>query len=324
MDRNVASTSSSVTPGATSTRGPRHRPASAASAARWTAPCWRTSSDARWNPNVAELPAQLRDLAPGDPLQAVLDERGLELGQLRVEVRGVVVVAGARTRVVGQRHPRPAQPLGDEPEPLAVRLVREAAAELAVGLGQGLGVARQAVGQRSGDARRRRGRGHGLHQPHRHRLVAVEDVVGLDPQRPLGHLGRHGRVAVAVAADPRPEAQERRDARRSGARPRPRAPGRVERRVGRAVQPWHEREQRRIEHGHRRAHLVERLGGHGAQVGGPPQERDLLAQPAADLAVLRRGEPRVVQPLEEHRAAAQRDERGPAAGLRRVRGQDRA
>ncbi len=148
-------------------------------------------------------------------------------------------------------------------------------------------------------------------------------MVRLDAQRPLGHLGRHGRVPVAVAADPRSEAQERRDAGRSSARPRTLGARDVQRRVRRAIQPWHEREQRRIEHGHRRAHLVERLGGHGAQVGGAPHEGDLLAQAAADLAVLGRGEARVVQPLEERRATAQRDERGPPAGLRRVRGQDR-
>ena len=109
-------------------------------------------------PERRQLPAQLGDLAPGDARQAVVDERGLDLGQLRVEVRGGLVVARAGSRVVGQRHARPAQPLGDAAEAPAVRLVREAAAELAVGLGQGLGVARQAVRERPGDALGRRGR----------------------------------------------------------------------------------------------------------------------------------------------------------------------
>ena len=59
----------------------------AASAAAWTAECWRTSSEARWNPNVADLPAQLGDLAPGDAPEAVGDERVLELGELGVELR---------------------------------------------------------------------------------------------------------------------------------------------------------------------------------------------------------------------------------------------
>ena len=54
--------------------------------------------------------------------------------------------------LAGQRRARPAQPLGDEPEPLAVRLVREAAAELAVGLGQVLGVAGQPRRERPRDA----------------------------------------------------------------------------------------------------------------------------------------------------------------------------
>ncbi len=40
-------------------------------------------------PERRELPAQLGHLAPGDPAEAVVDERGLELGQLLVEGRGV-------------------------------------------------------------------------------------------------------------------------------------------------------------------------------------------------------------------------------------------
>ena len=40
-------------------------------------------------PEGRELPAQLGDLAPGDARQPVVDERGLDLGQLRVEGRGV-------------------------------------------------------------------------------------------------------------------------------------------------------------------------------------------------------------------------------------------
>ena len=92
-------------------------------------------------PERRDLPAQLGDLAPGDPRQPVLDERGLDLGELRIELGRVVVVAGSRPGVVGQGDPRPAQALGDEPEALAIRLVGEAPAELAIGLGQVLGVA---------------------------------------------------------------------------------------------------------------------------------------------------------------------------------------
>ena len=48
----------------------------------------------------ADLPAKVGDLAPGDPVEAVRDERLLELGQLRVELDSAVVVpAGARGRL---------------------------------------------------------------------------------------------------------------------------------------------------------------------------------------------------------------------------------
>ena len=53
-------------------------------------------------PERRDLPAQLGDLAPGDAVQAVGDERVLELGELGVELGGVGVVAGQRRRLVGQ------------------------------------------------------------------------------------------------------------------------------------------------------------------------------------------------------------------------------
>ena len=63
-------------------------------------------------------------------------------------------------------------------------------------------------------------------------------------------------------------------------------------------------------------------GATSAQVRRPPQQRDLLAQTAPDLAVLGGGQARVVEALQEPGAAPQRHERGPAAGLGRVRGED--
>ena len=152
----------------------------------------------------------------------------------------------------------------------------------------------------------------------------------MDADGPRGDLRGHARVAVAVAADPAAGPQERPDARR----PRPRPPGvrrgrrraagrRVQGGVERPVQPRDDREQRRVEERHRGPDLVERRRADDAQVGRPPQQRDLLAQAAPDLAVVGRGQPRVVQPGEQHRAAAERDERRPAARLGRVGGEDR-
>ena len=93
-------------------------------------------------PERPDLPAKLGDLAVRDARQAVGDERVRDLGELGVElgrrvpyrpVRGAASPASAAAR--------PTQSLGDEPEPLPIRLVREAAAELPVGLGEVLGVA---------------------------------------------------------------------------------------------------------------------------------------------------------------------------------------
>ena len=95
-------------------------------------------------PERPDLPAELGHLAERDPRQAVGDERVGDLGQLGLELVGALVAPGPRRGLADQRGPRPTQSLGDEPEPLAIRLVREAAAELSVGLGEVLRVAREA------------------------------------------------------------------------------------------------------------------------------------------------------------------------------------
>ena len=170
-----------------------------------------------------------------------------------------------------------------------------------------------------------------LHQPGGDRLVAAQDVVGVDPQRLLGDLGGHLGVAVAVAADPAAPAQERPDARRprpASARCRRPGPSRA-RRAGRAPRraPGRAAGSTVNSVASKNAIAVRTsssgVGRDDAQVRGPPQERDLLAQPAPDLAVLDGRQARVVESVEQDGAAAQRDERRPPAGLGRVRGQDR-
>ena len=161
-------------------------------------------------PECRQLPAQFGHLAPRDPRQPLVRERLLDLAQLRIQVIGGVVVARAGTRFPGQHRPRATQSLGDEPEALAVRLVRETPPELPIGLGQVLGVARKTRGKRPGKVLMRGRRRHRLHESQRHGLVPVEHVVGLDPQRPQRHVRGHARIAVAIAADPGPEPDERR------------------------------------------------------------------------------------------------------------------
>ncbi len=278
----------------------------------------------------AELPAQLGDLAPGHPAQAVGGERVLDLDQLGVELGRGAVATGECGRFAGQGRPRAAEPLGDEPEALPVGLVREAPPELSIGLRQVLRIAGQARGERSRHLVGGRRGGDRLHQARCDGLIAVEDVVGVDPQGLLGDLGGHARMAVPVTADPAAPVEERPHPRRPGAAPRGvrgrpvRPAGRlVERLVEHPVEPRRQGEQRGIEEGHPGPHLVERGGGDQAQVRGPPQERDLLAQAPPHVAVLRRCEARVVETIEDRAAAPQRDQHGPPSRLGRMGGQDR-
>ena len=252
-------------------------------------------------PERRDLPAQLGDLAPGDPRAG--RRRRARPGSRRARRRA------RRRRRSGRTAARPRRSA-----PTRVRRSRSAMnpkrwrygssgkrrrSWRSVSGSSSASRARRVASGRGDAGRRGRRRRHGLHQPQRDRLVAVQDVVGLDAQRPLGRLGGDDRVAVAVAADPRPEAEERRHARRPLAGPDgPAAPASSAASTARYSR-GHEREQRRVEDGHRRADLVERLGRDGAQVGGPPQQRDLLAQAAADLAVLGGRQPRVVEPLEQ-------------------------
>src|SRR5689334_9220347 len=82
--------------------------------------------------------------------------------QLVVESVRPVVGAGSRTGVAGQHRARTTQPLGDEPEPLAVWLVRKATAKLTVCLGQLFSVTGETRGQRLRDPLMGRRRGLGL------------------------------------------------------------------------------------------------------------------------------------------------------------------
>jgi hypothetical protein len=154
-------------------------------------------------------------------------------------------------------------------------------------------------------------------------------VVSVDPERPLADLRGDGRIPVPIATDPRAPAKEGVDVRRSCAcrfgiggfavaawRP-------VERGVREAVETRDDTEERLVEERQRGPDLVERCRGDGSKVGGPPQQRDLLAEPPTQVAVLGRGQIAIVQPGEDPIDAAEREEQGSAAGLRRVGGEDR-
>ena len=104
-----------------------------------------------------------------------------------------------------------------------------------------------------------------------------------------GHPGRHERVAVPVRRRSSCRAARRRAPRAAG----PDAlPGSTDRATG-TGREWPE--QRFVKDGHGRADLVQRAHRLQPQRGGPPQQVDLLAQPAPGLAVLAGAEPCVVQ-----------------------------
>ena len=154
-------------------------------------------------------------------------------------------------------------------------------------------------------------------------------------------LGRDPRVPVAVRADPRAEPQHGRHQGRSGARAacigRERGPGRrfaasdggqdhrpgVEGPVRRALEARDDGEQDLVEDRERGPDLVKRGRGDRAQVRGVPQERDLLAEPAADVGVFVRRDQRVVERVEQPADPALCDEQRPAACLGGVGGQHR-
>ncbi len=92
-------------------------------------------------PERPELPAEVRDLAPGNTAEPIGGKRLLDLDELDIEVGRAGVPATAWTGLAGQGRSCPAEPFRDEPEALPVGFLREAAAELSIGLGQVLGVA---------------------------------------------------------------------------------------------------------------------------------------------------------------------------------------
>ncbi len=157
----------------------------------------------------AELPAEFRYLTPGDALEPILDERILDLDEFRVELSRVAVATTQRRGFTGQRRPSAAEPLCDEPEPLPIRLVREAPPQLPIRLGQVLGIARQPGHDLTRDPVGRDGGRERLHMPRRDGFVPAQDVVGLDPKRLLGCFRGDLRVPVPIAADPAPPVEER-------------------------------------------------------------------------------------------------------------------
>ena len=282
------------------------------------------------------LPAEVLNLAVRDPRQPIRDQAGLEFIDLFDQLAGILVAPADRAGFLGQEPPRPAQPFGHRAQAAAVRLVGEPAGQIARRLGQVLGVARYPVLESRVNALTADlDRDHGEQARH-HRLVTTHDVAGVDTRHLAGQLRGHGRVAVAIAADPRAPLQEGGHARR----PRPaqsRVAGEpvvtatsstylrraIHRPVEGTVDTGDGSEERLVEKGEGSANLIERRRRGPADGRRPPQQADFLTQPAPDLGVVDRAETRIVKLLEQPIAAPQGGQHRAPASFGRVGGQDR-
>ena len=269
----------------------------------------------------------------GNAAEPVRLEGVPELGELQEDGLRVGIATGLGPREPRQVGPRPVQALRHGTEAAPVRLPREALLEVAHRPRQIVRVNEEPPRDRRWRLAVTRACRRVDHQPGGDGLVAMEHVVGLDAESLERRLGGDVRVAVAVPADPRAPAQERRDPWRAGARPalvgrsRPRwrlaRPLPVQRRVEHAVQAGRGREERRVEEHHRRAHLVEGRRALLAEVGRPPQDRDLLAQAAPDLGIPGGRETGVVELVEKRVDAPKREKHGPPTRLGRMRRENR-
>ena len=261
-------------------------------------------------PEGLHLPDQPLQVAVRRPRRTGLRQRALHDVEVGLELRGRAV------REVRVARPRRGDPLGQEVDDPTVRLVG--------------GVARDPRGQRRGQAALALPQGAQLGgaggagrvegEPVRglagRRLELQQGVLGGHRRGGLGDLGGDVRVAVAVAADPRPEPRERAHRRSRGARGVGQQPV-----VEAAVHGRQHVGQGRLEHVDHGADLVEhrRLG--LPQRGGAPERVDLAQQPAVVLR--QRHAARVAQVAlgDELGDAADGAGHRPATGLGRVRGE---
>ncbi len=193
-------------------------------------------------------------------VQRVLDDPQVREELLRVTVGQVRVAAAGR-----------GDPPGDEQHRPPVRLARRALGDVDGGFlvtgGEALEERLQRRARRRGDDIEREGPADAV----RRALQSEQDVLARDLRGLAGDGCRHERVSVAVAADPRADADEGLDDRRARTRGGP-----LQGVVDAAVHVRDRGEEGLVEDLHDRSHLV---GGRGllrAQRRGAPQRVDLL------------------------------------------------
>ena len=179
--------------------------------------------------------------------------------------------------------------------------------KLPVWLGRGL---RQSLPQRARRWCRLGIDGHRAAHPIGHGLEREQRVLRVDRHRLRRNLGRDSWVAVAIASDPAPEAKECRRAGSEGG-------------VEGTQDLGHHAEQRLVEDGHERPHLVQRPDVRSAHLGCAPQSVDLFAEPPLRLRPLGVRDLRIVDRLELLADPPNRGHNRAAPRLRRMRREDR-
>ena len=271
-----------------------------------------------------DLPRQVLDLAPRHAVGAVRAQGLADRAEIREELVGRPVGATSRPARADEPTTGSLQSLADGPERLAIWLPGKAPIEIGAQVGEA-----SQPGPHLGGERRRHG---GPIVRDRDRLlepigdvaVGTEDVVGLDPERGAGHLGGDPGMAVTVAADPCPPAHEGPGGRLARTAPILGPASVDECGVERSVQLRGDAEEGLVEEDHRGPDLVERGRSLAAGLRRLPQDRDLLPEATAQVAVLASRQPRIVEPIEQPIQPPLGDEHGATSRLGRVGGQDRA
>ena len=256
-----------------------------------------------------ELPAQVLELPVDDPFQVQLE-------------RGATAISSSSCQDRRRRRIRLARPSAFAAA--ARRCTRSAGGTARPGSGprdRALSPAARCVRAPVGRPRPAPGlrtNRHGQRQPSADRLVGAEDVVALDLER----LARDSRSDGGLPSrspptqDPQRTNAGHRTTRRSHATV---ASARPTLRYSRGATTNSDSS---------KSAITLRTSSSGPGCGRAdrrhvPQDRDLLAQPAADLGVLAGRDSGIVETVEQSIDAPQRDDHRPPPGLGRVRGQDR-
>ena len=269
--RKVASTSRVAGEGRTAALAARAR--SSRSAASKTAECCRTSIVGQVEPERLHLPAQVLELAPREargapPASSERCSTSMSRDEL---LRAVVGAAASPERVAASRcAARPSLRRCGASGSLRAELAsgtREATARREPAPGAAPGSRGDVAFAETESVRAMRRVA--ASSPRSTWSVAIAEAVAVTSAVTRG-------IAVPVAADPRAPPQERRERRCRHA-----APLRVERPIHLAVHGRQGGEDRLVEQGEHRAHLVERLGPMMTDRVGVPESGDLLARGAA-------------------------------------------